>query len=751
MKSAIETGKIKYAVLMLIITAVFVTACVFYLLGFRFVLEKDNLFYFNEIATESANTVEIKLDTLITSMNNYAPMFSGFNSVPVEERAERIAAISDVSQFYDIAYIEIDGTATSSYLGNAILIRRAYFRNALAGVSNISEIVVSEFNGMRVNVFAVPVYTGDEITGVLAGAVESGYLNELMNSQTFNGMASSYIMNTEGIIILTPQKDPLGVDTGISFFDVISDISDKDIAANISAVDASGSFTFRFEDQDYFAAYNSIDISEWVVLTLARCSDVHAVTYNVFGLALAFTIAIVIIAIACIIILSIKHWLSKKRYAETVNERDFLKYTDPLTGGPSYEKFLDEVTAIFASKNEKENYAVISMDINKFRTINDRDGYDVGNRILVDLAQVVQDNLNTGEAYTRKNADLFYILLKYNYEADIFARVDDIISESNYNLNDLKITLLFGVYMVDDSNIDFRSILDHADLARRTIKNSSESRCAFFDNNLLTKIREEKKIESVMEYALERNEFRVYLQPKYDLRDRSSIIGAEALVRWFRDGKMIPPGGFIPLFEKNGFILKIDRFVFEEVCKQQRIWLSRGYDVRVISVNMSRVNLQQPNFVRDLYRICNKYNVPTKYFEIEITESVAFENLEILTRVFNELKNYGFYISIDDFGTGYSSLNMLKDLPVDVLKIDRSFLTDSGKNERANSIISHVIKLALSLHMKTICEGIETSDQVSLLSGLGCDMAQGFYFDRPMSIEEYEKKLYSHYPNTNLR
>jgi EAL domain-containing protein (putative c-di-GMP-specific phosphodiesterase class I) len=154
------------------------------------------------------------------------------------------------------------------------------------------------------------------------------------------------------------------------------------------------------------------------------------------------------------------------------------------------------------------------------------------------------------------------------------------------------------------------------------------------------------------------------------------------------------------------------------------------------------MNLQEPNFVRDLYDICTKYNVPTKYFEIEITESVAFENLDTLTRVFNELKNYGFHISIDDFGTGYSSLNMLKNLPVDVLKIDRSFLSDTN-NERANNIISHVISLALSLHMKTICEGIETIEQVDLLSGLKCDMAQGFYFARPMPIEDYEKLLYS--------
>jgi len=161
------------------------------------------------------------------------------------------------------------------------------------------------------------------------------------------------------------------------------------------------------------------------------------------------------------------------------------------------------------------------------------------------------------------------------------------------------------------------------------------------------------------------------------------------------------------------------------------------------------MNLQEPNFVRDLYEICTKYNVPTKYFEIEITESVAFENLETLTRVFNELKNYGFHISIDDFGTGYSSLNMLKNLPVDVLKIDRTFLAGSGKNERANNIIAHVISLALSLHMKTICEGIETIDQVDLLSKLGCDMAQGFYFARPMPIDDYEKLLYADVANAN--
>jgi diguanylate cyclase (GGDEF)-like protein len=744
-------SKVKYSLFLGIVAAAIVVACVIYIYSIVGALEEDNLVFFDEIATETANSIGSRLGEMLTSVRNYAYRFAEFDSLSEEAQLATLVETASSSVFKDMVYINMEGVALSANYGEGFLSGRDYFIFASGGISNISTIIVDNFTGTRINAFAAPVIARGQITGVLVGTYDTEELKDAIYTDTFDGKATSYILNFEGSIVLRPHVDVLELDPGILLLEIIDTVSDTEeaIMTEITASQYSqGNFTFSFENESYIASYKAIGFNDWAVVTVIRSSDILEFSRGVLFLTTTFIFVFMLLVITGWLSWGIKFWISKRKYIETVAERDTLKYVDSLTGGPSFDKFLFDVREVFDGIASEENpavYAMISMDINKFRTVNDHLGYEEGGKILNKLAKLISAGLKEEEFYSRRSADSFCILIKYKSDVDIFGRIETFINDTYYQIEEYKLILSFGVYKIDDYTMDIRSIIDRADLARKTIKGNNESSSAFFDDNMLIKIREEKRIENIMEYALESNEFKVYLQPKYSLNDHSQIIGAEALVRWFRDGKMIPPGGFIPIFEKNGFITKIDKFVFEEVCKQQKIWMNAHRDkdkIKTISVNMSRMNLQEPNFVRDLYDICNKYNVPTKYFEIEITESVAFENLDILTRVFNELKNYGFHISIDDFGTGYSSLNMLKNLPVDVLKIDRSFLSDT-QNERANNIIHHVINLAMSLHMKTICEGIETIEQVDLLTELKCDMAQGFYFARPMPIEEYEKKLYS--------
>jgi diguanylate cyclase (GGDEF)-like protein len=737
-------SKIKYTLFLGIIAAAIIVACVFYIHSVSRALEEDNLVFFDEIATETANTMGSKLGEMLTSVRNYTYRFTEFKAFSEEGQLAILSDAVNSSIFNDMLFIDTEGEALSAKHSESFHSRRPYFQTAISGVSNISTVVISSYTGDTTNVFAAPVITRGQITGVLAGVYDTEQLKDVLFTETFDGKASSYIMNFDGLIVLNPRVDTIDLD--FDAVEITSGTKESLLEEIAASLHSQGTFSFIFEGEAYTASYKSIGFNDWVIVTVIRSSDILAFSDNVLFMTTTFIMAFMIIVITGWLFWGVVFWISRRKYIEATLERDNLKYVDSLTGGPSFEKFLLDVREVFDSTSNENTavYAMISMDINKFRTVNDHLGYEEGGKILFKLSNLIGAGLKYGEFYTRRSADSFCILIKYKNDVDIFGRIETFINDTYYQIEEYKLILSFGVYKIDDYTMDIRSIIDRADLARKTIKGNNESSSAFFDDNMLIKIREEKRIENIMEYALESNEFKVYLQPKYGLNDHSQIIGAEALVRWFRDGKMIPPGGFIPIFEKNGFITKIDKFVFEEVCKQQKIWMNAHRDkdkIKTISVNMSRMNLQEPNFVRDLYDICNKYNVPTKYFEIEITESVAFENLDILTRVFNELKNYGFHISIDDFGTGYSSLNMLKNLPVDVLKIDRSFLSDT-QNERANNIIHHVINLAMSLHMKTICEGIETIEQVDLLTRLQCDMAQGFYFARPMPIEEYEKKLY---------
>ena len=391
-------------------------------------------------------------------------------------------------------------------------------------------------------------------------------------------------------------------------------------------------------------------------------------------------------------------------------------------------------------KNTGTSYALISLDIDKFKAINDSLGFEGGNEILRQLADIISRNINKTDMFARSSGDLFYILYAYENISDVRNVVANIISDVDYMDKSIKMYICLGVYLIIDHNLAIEAAVGRANLARRSIKDQKQSSYAFFDNAMIERIRDERSIENIMEESLVKHEFKVYLQPKFSLDDGNALVGAEALVRWQHDGSLITPNRFIPVFEKNGFIVQLDYYMFEETCKLQKKWLEMGNKPKIISVNMSRLHLRSKHFVEDLVAICNKYEIDTRYFEIEITESAAYENLDILSAVFGKIKSYGFHVSIDDFGTGYSSLNMLK---VDVLKIDRSFLTENAdENENASRIIACVVTLASSLNIATICEGIETKEQADLLKKLGCNMAQGYYFARPMPVPEFEKLAY---------
>ncbi len=281
--------------------------------------------------------------------------------------------------------------------------------------------------------------------------------------------------------------------------------------------------------------------------------------------------------------------------------------------------------------------------------------------------------------------------------------------------------------------------MDRANTARKTIKGGHKNSFAFYDKEMHKKILKEKEIENSMVDALNNGEFIVYFQPKYSLSDYQ-IIGAEALVRWDNPQKgLIPPIEFIPVFERNGFIVNIDFYVFEEVCKKIREWMDEGQKVVPISVNLSRMHFVNSNFIEEFKLIVDKYKIPTRLIELELTETAVLDNIEGLLDTMNNLKEKGFVISMDDFGTGYSSLNLLKELPVDILKLDRAFFTEKDESNNEKIVISNVIKMAKELKMKVISEGVETISQVEFLKQIGCDMVQGYLFSKPMPVKEFEK------------
>ncbi|MGM9935327.1 EAL domain-containing response regulator [uncultured Clostridium sp.] len=411
---------------------------------------------------------------------------------------------------------------------------------------------------------------------------------------------------------------------------------------------------------------------------------------------------------------------------------------DRLTGIYNSHSFEHHVKNLL-KQNPMKNYIVIRFDIEQFKIINDLFGRNKGDELLKFIAAKLKIIIGSKGIYARIQGDVFAICLEHNPSNNEY-----IINSINgcldkYPLN-FKISPCFGLYIVEKHDESIDHMLDLANLASKTVKENYLIRYAYYNKNIRNSLINKYEIISEMNTALEHNQFIVYLQPKYDLNKRK-ISGAEALVRWIHPVKgIISPGDFIPIFEKNGFILKLDNYILEKTCQHIQKWLNEGRNIPPISINLSRMNLYNTNLCNDILKCIRKYNVPVNLIELEITESAYTQNAKELINTANTLRSHGFKILMDDFGSGYSSLNVLKDMPVDVLKIDMLFLSNDT-NSRSNIIIKSVIDMAKALNLETIAEGVETIEQVEFLRNSGCDSIQGYFYSKPVSVVQYESLL----------
>ncbi len=424
--------------------------------------------------------------------------------------------------------------------------------------------------------------------------------------------------------------------------------------------------------------------------------------------------------------------------------------TDPVTGGRTKAGFVQDSRSALKKSSPKE-WAVAVFDFDKFKYVNDRFGYDEGDRMLIRMHQTISDNAEVGEVFARLSDDNFAFLMNTPSDKDVTARLIAVFDEfSRRNALFVKYPTYFsagvcrlGQYMDSNDSIDFIAAMDRAVLAKKTIKGASGNHIAFYDGRIRDRALREKDYESAMPQALKEGEFQCYLQPKFGLQSRH-IEGAEALIRWdSKEFGFVMPGDFIPLSERNGFVVELDFYILEEVCKAIRRWLDDGKTPVVISVNQSRLHLNNDDYIWRLREIVDKYNVPYQYIELELTESVFTEDVDHLLKIMHKLHELGFKLSIDDFGSGYSSLNMLKDIPADVVKIDREFFNGTVNSEKGRAVIETVVDLAKRLNMEVISEGVETKDQVDFLTEIDCHMVQGYYFSKPMPMHAYEAMWYS--------
>ncbi|MCL1875626.1 MAG: GGDEF domain-containing phosphodiesterase [Synergistaceae bacterium] len=428
-----------------------------------------------------------------------------------------------------------------------------------------------------------------------------------------------------------------------------------------------------------------------------------------------------------------------------------MAYIDPLTEIGNLNKFKMDAERLIRN-NPYTSYIIEKLNIDRFMNINETYGIDEGDLVLKDLAKSIEFVVDKKkDTFARVGLDEFAILRSYNSKSQLekaLILLENKFSEIHEGINSPMIRFPIGRYVIERGESDITKIIEKVEYAHQIAKKQKGIMLCLYDDEMKNTALYSREIELKMEDALIEGKFLVYLQPKFFLSD-NSIIGAEALARWQYEGNnLIYPNSFVPLFEQNGFILKLDFYVVEKVCEVIKFCIDEEIKPVTISINFSRLHLQNHiSFIRELCKIVDKHNVPREYIEIEFTESAIFDNAEVFADVFICLNNAGFSTSLDDFGTGYSSLGMLKDITVDVIKMDNRFFSESNDPLRSEIVISHIMLMAKNLDISTVAEGVETEEQVKMLKKVGCDIVQGYYYSKPLNIPDFTQLLVSRLKN----
>ncbi len=510
------------------------------------------------------------------------------------------------------------------------------------------------------------------------------------------------------------------------------------LATMVLFVSLNSDMKLHRELADYFVENGVVD-SEVQMLRI------EAEIENKLGMA-----QMVLMATAILILVTLAVGLAVNliHKAQTKTKTYRHAYVDEVTGLPTKAKHRQDVDEKLRAI--KRPYAYVSIEVDNFNYIKEMYGYAYGNYILQRIAEGMKGEILQDELLSHTSESRFGLLMQYDGDEELRRRLLDVFHKvgqvpPNEEVESVyTVTFTCGAYRIMGAGESAVKVRERANIAREEARRLFENNIEFYDEKLQQRRAEQEQFEFEMRQALEKEQFVVYMQPKYSAA-KEEIVGAEALVRWEHPEKgLIYPNSFVPLFESNGFIVKVDYYILESVCKCIRNWLNEGVEPVVVSVNLSRVHLYNADLVERLVEITDRYRIPHHLIEFELTETVLFDELGQLINVMVKLKQAGFVLSMDDFGSGYSSLNMLKQLPVDILKLDKAFLDNfeiDGTGQKEKTIVSHIISMAKALNMEVLAEGVESKSQKDFLLSANCDMIQGYYYARPMKLERFDREL----------
>ena len=682
---------------------------------------------------------QVRMRQIVYSIETADDIHSG-ESKAVLERIFQHDSFDRVGLIYANGTVDMLNEQGSEAPVGTNLVNQRFFIDGMKGKESI----------VRINdklIFSMPVKDASGgIIGVLFASYKADYLSDAVTLDIFEGRGYSLIIDRFGNKVISSAN----VDSALS-----------GVIGNDSNNVFINQFKFNENAQDFYNAlypgmrdgksgllkvddiekryvyYQPLGIDDLYLLTLIPRNIVE----NRYDILMSYTyllfIFLILLCAGFILYLLISEGNQQKKLKDII-------YIDDLTKGYSYERFHREADEWLKRSDEKK--ALIALDVDNFKLINTMFGYQKGNEILIEIWKILDHDLQGRGIVARKYADLFSIMVGYDSVRDLddFCRraAEHITALRIADRKSFRIIPSMGVYIVGSGkeDLDLDLIQNNAIMARRTIKNQYDKYYVFYKTAMKQEILYKKSVIDDIGEALNMGEFKPYFQPQYDAKTKE-MVGAEALIRWIKpDGSIVAPFKFIPIAEEMGVIVDIDDYMFNMVCSYQHYWQKQGRKTVPISVNVSRNRLYMPGFIQDYKAVLSRYGLDTKCIQLEITEGTLFAELKIGEQLVRDIREAGFDVLIDDFGMGYSSISMVKDINASKLKIDKSFIDDMS--DKGRQMIRYVIKIANTMNMRTVAEGVETKEQYEFLRDNNCDSIQGYYFAKPMPSEEFEKLLH---------
>ena len=692
-----------------------------------------------KIALENVSSQNIiNLTSTISDKRNLlielAKIIEGNKNFNIDHIIEELKLYSKTNRFYNMGIIDKHGIGHTTLGEKLDLSEYDYFINGMNGFSEITSGHISEDGKGILNIFTVPIYMEDKVEMILTATYKASDFSKLINITSFDGKGQSMVVDSSGNLV--SQVHDINSDELKEIYKFNNKNDTLNILKGSIGKGDEDMISYQYLGEDYLAYYEKVGINDWYLISYAPKKEVYKNIQSINEIILKAYI-FMYISIIIFLLIFFKEYIN---YQKKISKIIFI---DELTNEKNGE-YLKVYFKDMSKADKLGKYAVV-MDIDKFKNINLMYGSNIGDELLKYIPSIFKDLLPNDKIF-KFEADVFVGIICGDSQENITNKISKIQNRIKEDIEKkiiVPMNLSFGACSLEEFE-DLHSIYNNALISKNEIKGNVNQKINFFNEDNKNKIIENREIESKFIDSLKNNEFEVWYQPKYDMKT-NEIYGAEALIRWReKDDKLISPAKFIPVFENSGQILELDETVIEITFQNIYEMEKLGLDIKPISINLSRVHVENIGIVDKIKDLMEKYKINPSYISFEITETALIENNYLINEIVRNLQKIGFEVDIDDYGTGNSTLNSLYSSNFNTLKLDKSFIDNIG-DSKMDIIIKSTINMANKLGMKIVAEGVENKEQVKFLLENNCSIAQGYYYSKPLdklSYFELLKKLH---------